>query len=51
MTLRLDGQKMLAAHYIAAASDGEAVEAINGKAHDLRRANLRIVSKATGDGL
>jgi hypothetical protein len=50
-TLRLDGRKMQAAHYIAGAQDGEAVEAINGKAHDLRRANLRIVPKATIDGM
>lgn len=46
VTLRLDGRKMQAAQYIAEALDGESVEAINGKVHDLRRANLRVVAKA-----
>jgi hypothetical protein len=44
VTLRLDGHKMLAAHYIAGAQDGQTVEAINGKPRDLRRTNLRIVT-------
>lgn len=46
VTLRLDGRKMPAAHYIAGVQDGQTVEYINGKVHDLRRANLRVIPSA-----